>query len=222
MTIEAPAGPVTDKQGRLAAMSAASPSVLELGCGSRRRHAHAITVDALDYPDVDVVGDVYDVLARMPDGSVDAVYSYHFVEHLPDLARFIAGLRRVVRHGGRVLTVVPHFSNPYFYSDYTHHNHFGLYTFAYFSKTRYEGNLDFSVPEFTADIARSMGLARDKKNVPPETMMKVLAVMNSIHAFISGENFFCPMVKVDRGRYIALVKETLKFIHIPAFTQNEA
>jgi hypothetical protein len=47
-------------------------------------------------------------------------------------------------------------------------------------------------------------------------------VMNSIHAFISGENFFCPMVKVDRERYIALVKETLKFIHIPAFTQNEA
>ena len=92
MTIEAPAGPVTDKQGRLAAMSAASPSVLELGCGSRRRHAHAITVDALDYPDVDVVGDVYDVLARMPDGSVDAVYSYHFVEHLPDLARFMMTL----------------------------------------------------------------------------------------------------------------------------------
>jgi hypothetical protein len=30
------------------------------------------------------------------------------------------------------------------------------------------------------------------------------------------------MVKVERERYIALVKETLKFIHIPAFTQNEA
>jgi len=93
--------------------------------------------------------------------------------------------------------------------------------FRYFGKTRYEGNADFSVPEFTADIARSMGLARDKRNVPPETVMKVLAVMNSIHAFIAGENFFCPMVKVDRKRYIALVKETLKFVHIPAFTLNE-
>jgi hypothetical protein len=30
------------------------------------------------------------------------------------------------------------------------------------------------------------------------------------------------MVKVERERYIALVKETLKFIHIPAFTQSEA
>jgi AcrR family transcriptional regulator len=97
-----------------------------------------------------------------------------------------------------------------------------LILYRYFGKTRCEGNLDAIVPEFTADIARSMGLARDKKNVPPETTMKVLAVMNSIHNFISGESFFRPMIKVDRERYIALVKETLKFIHIPAFTQSEA
>jgi len=97
-----------------------------------------------------------------------------------------------------------------------------LILFRYFGKTRSEGNFDDLIPEFTADIARSMGLARDRKNVPPETMMKVLAVMNSIHNFISGENFFRPMVKVERERYVALVKETLKFIHIPAFTRNEA
>lgn len=94
--------------------------------------------------------------------------------------------------------------------------------FRYFGKTRGEGGLDFSVPEFTADIARSMGLSRDKRNVPPEAMMKVLAVMTAIHAFVAGSNFFRPMVKVERKRYIALVKETLKFIHIPAFTRNEA
>jgi hypothetical protein len=97
-----------------------------------------------------------------------------------------------------------------------------LILFRYFGKTRADGNFDSIIPEFTADIARSMGLARDRKNVPPETMMKVLAVMNSIHNFISGENFFRPMVNVERERYITLVKETLKFIHIPAFTQNEA
>jgi AcrR family transcriptional regulator len=92
----------------------------------------------------------------------------------------------------------------------------------YFGKTRPDGNFDSIVPEFTADIARSMGLVRDKKSVTPEITMKVLAVMNSIHNFISGENFFRPIVNVERERYIALVKETLKFIHIPAFTQTEA
>jgi len=90
----------------------------------------------------------------------------------------------------------------------------------YFGKTRTDGNFDSIIPEFTADIARSMGLAEDKRNVPAETAMKVLAVMNSIHNFISGEGFFRPMVKADRAGYIALVKETLKFIHIPAFARN--
>ena len=93
-----------------------------------------------------------------------------------------------------------------------------LVLFRYFAKNRYEGNLDFSVPEFTADIAYSMGLAHDRKNVSPEAMMKVVALMNSIHNFISGESFFCSMLHVDQKRYILLVKETLKFIHIPAFT----
>ncbi|MCL5808169.1 MAG: TetR/AcrR family transcriptional regulator [Deltaproteobacteria bacterium] len=97
-----------------------------------------------------------------------------------------------------------------------------LILFRYFGKTRSNGNIDSIIPEFAADIARSMGLAQDKKNVAPETMMKVLAVMNSIHNFISGEGFFQDMVKVERERYIALVKETLKFIHIPAFTQSDA
>ncbi len=41
--------------------------------------------------------------------------------------------------------------------------------------------------------------------------------MNAIHNFISGENFFGPMLKLKRGEYVTMVKETLKFILIPAF-----
>jgi AcrR family transcriptional regulator len=93
-----------------------------------------------------------------------------------------------------------------------------LVFFHYFAKNRYEGTLDFCVPEFSADIAYSMGLSADRKNVPPETMLKVIAVMNSIHNFISGEGFFRPMLDLNRERYIDMVKNTLKFIHIPAFT----
>ncbi|MBE0559175.1 MAG: TetR/AcrR family transcriptional regulator, partial [Proteobacteria bacterium] len=82
-----------------------------------------------------------------------------------------------------------------------------LILFRYFGKTRSAGNVDILIPEYTADIARSMGLTPDKKNAPPEATIKVLAVMNAIHNFVSGENFFRPMVKVERKRYIALVKE---------------
>jgi hypothetical protein len=62
-----------------------------------------------------------------------------------------------------------------------------------------------------------MNLCRDKKNVPISAQMQVLAIMNAIHNFISGENFFRPMLKLKRLEYISMVKETLKSILIPAF-----
>jgi len=96
-----------------------------------------------------------------------------------------------------------------------------LILFRYFGKTRHESGLDFKVPEFTSDIARSMGLAKDTKLVSPLAMMEVLTVMNAIHNFISGENFFRPMTGLERGDYIRTAKETLKFILIPAFVQRD-
>jgi hypothetical protein len=42
-------------------------------------------------------------------------------------------LYRVTRADGRIEIVVPHFSNPYGFSDPTHVRFFGLYTFYYFA-----------------------------------------------------------------------------------------
>jgi AcrR family transcriptional regulator len=91
----------------------------------------------------------------------------------------------------------------------------------YFGKTRHEFSLDLKVPEFTGDIARSMELTRDPKNTPPLAMMEVLTVMNALHNFVSGENFFRPMTSLKREDYIRAAKETLKFILIPAFVQRD-
>ncbi|MCC6992464.1 MAG: methyltransferase domain-containing protein, partial [Acidobacteria bacterium] len=113
-----------DKHGKLSDLVRTRRGVLELGCGPARRHAEAITVDALDFEGVDVVGDVFDVLAAIPDGAVDAVHSYHFLEHVEPLGGIVRELARVLSPGGLLHTVVPHFSNPYFYSDYTHRQTF--------------------------------------------------------------------------------------------------
>jgi AcrR family transcriptional regulator len=96
-----------------------------------------------------------------------------------------------------------------------------LVLFRYFGKTRHDQALDIQVPEFASDIAHSMKLSHDRKHVSVEAKMQVLAMMNAIHNFISGENFFRPMLDLDREAYIARVKETLKFILIPAFAGKE-
>jgi ubiquinone/menaquinone biosynthesis C-methylase UbiE len=82
-------------------------------------------------PGVDVVGEAVEVLASLPDRSVSHIYSEHFLEHLDDFQGLLAQAGRVLADGGTFVAVVPHFSNPYFYSDPTHKRTFGLYTFCY-------------------------------------------------------------------------------------------
>jgi TetR/AcrR family transcriptional regulator, regulator of cefoperazone and chloramphenicol sensitivity len=88
----------------------------------------------------------------------------------------------------------------------------------YFSKTRQEMKWDARVPEFISDIAGSMGLADKNGFASVRSRIRVLALMNAIHNFISGEEFFCSMLALARDEYIPLAKETLKFMFIPAFT----
>jgi SAM-dependent methyltransferase len=61
------------------------------------------------------------------------VYANHILEHLDDLEAILAEIHRVVKPEGRIRLFVPHFSNPYGYSDYTHRRMFGLFTFRYFT-----------------------------------------------------------------------------------------
>jgi len=96
-----------------------------------------------------------------------------------------------------------------------------LILFRYFTRTRHDEEFDFRVPELISDIALSMRLAPRKREVPVEAKMQVLAIMNAIHNFISGEGFFRPMLRIGREEYVSRVKETLKAILIPAFSEAE-
>jgi AcrR family transcriptional regulator len=88
----------------------------------------------------------------------------------------------------------------------------------YFAKTRSEPVSDLRVPSFIKDIAWSMKLAEPGETVPPAARMQVLAIMNAIYNFVSGRSFFQPMVGLADAEYVSLVKRTLKFLFVPAFT----
>ncbi len=91
----------------------------------------------------------------------------------------------------------------------------------YFGKTRPQIRFDFHVPEFISDIARSMDLSGKKEAVPANVKMQILTIMNAIHNFVSGESFFRPMLGLGKEEYRSKVKETLKTILIPAFTEKD-
>ena len=120
-----------DKVGALQRLHNGERLALELGCGPRKTDPAAIGVDLLDFDGVDIVGDVHAALAAMPASSISRIYTSHFLEHLSDLPRLFEELGRVMVPGAPLTIVVPHFSNPFYYSDPTHRTPFGLYTLAY-------------------------------------------------------------------------------------------
>jgi AcrR family transcriptional regulator len=96
-----------------------------------------------------------------------------------------------------------------------------LILFGYFSKTRHGVAMDIKIAQYISNIAVAMELAGDKKTVTIEDKARILAVWNTVLNFISGEDFFRPMLKTNHENYVNVVKETLKFILVPAFTLDQ-
>jgi AcrR family transcriptional regulator len=108
-------------------------------------------------------------------------------------------------------------------SDYlfSHPEVSNLILFGYFNKTRHGVTLDIGMSQYISNIAYAMGLSKNRETVSTEAKARILAVWNTVLNFISGENFFRPLLETDREEYIRVVKETLKFILVPAFTAEK-
>ena len=113
-------------------LDAGKPVKLNLGGGERPLPGY-YHLDLVDLPGVDVQADLNEPLEALPTGSVAAIHCRHLLEHIDLLMPLLDELHRVVRPGGTIDIRVPHFSNPYGYSDTTHVRFFGLYTFFYFA-----------------------------------------------------------------------------------------
>lgn len=186
---------IVDKKCILARWPTLPRVALELGCGNRKRDPDSIGVDALDYECVDIVGDIFEVLGAMPDGTVDDVYSSHFLEHVSDAPRLLDELARVLKMGGRLAITVPHFSNPYFYSDITHRASFGLYSMSYFSVDR---QLTRKVPSYQRELFYELQAVRLVfKSSPPfylrHAIKKLVGAIANINSYTKElyEEMFC-------------------------------
>ncbi len=105
---------------------------------------------------------------------------------------------------------------------FTHPEVANLILFGYFRKADRDVVLDVNVAQYISSIAIAMGLADRPDRVSVHAKARILAVWNAVLNFISGETFFRPMMDIDRPRYREVVKATLKFILVPAFTAEES
>ena len=113
-----------------------APVVVELGCGDKAAPLSEdgrIGIDLVDLPHVDIVANLEEGLSFLPDASVDKLYARSLFEHINNFDRLLSEVIRVLKNDGVCHLMVPHFANPYHYSDPTHVRFFGLYSFFYYS-----------------------------------------------------------------------------------------
>lgn len=183
---------ILDKHNILSTLSSRPKVVIELGCGTSRRIKGAISIDIIDVDSVDIVANVDQGLSFLPDNSVDEIYSFHFMEHLSDITLFMNELYRVLKPGGKKIGTVPHFSNPYYYSDYTHRSFWGLYSFSYFSKEPY---FKRGVPNFYQDINFKINSIR----IVFYSSFKFINIFKKMEGFIFNLNK--PMLELYEGSW---------------------
>ncbi len=120
---------------------------VEIGAGKKRRAGESvITVDKMDMDNIDIVADIEHGLGFFPDKCVRKLYCRSVLEHIENFEYLMGEILRVLKDDGKAYIFVPHFSNPYFYSDYTHKRFFGLYSFYYFVEP--DKQMKRKVPDF--------------------------------------------------------------------------
>jgi len=123
--------------------------IIELGCGASKIPG-AIGIDKFVFSGVNLVADIEKGLPFLKTNSVDQIYSRHFLEHIQNFEYLMREIHRVLKPNGKHIVIIPHFSNPHYYSDYTHKRFFGIYSFDYFTTPEFQ--LRRKVPSFYVDF----------------------------------------------------------------------
>src|SRR5665811_1875556 len=88
---------------------------IDLGCG-RNKKAGFKGMDILPLTGVDFVINLEQGINIIADNSVDEYYSSHFLEHIHEFDLLMSEIHRTLKPGGICTIIVPHFSNPFYYS----------------------------------------------------------------------------------------------------------
>ncbi|MFL0809310.1 MAG: class I SAM-dependent methyltransferase [Agarilytica sp.] len=114
------------------ATSDTNKKTLMIGCGELKSKSDNTTyLDVLPYEGVDWVCDINEGIPMAEDNSFDEIIANSVFEHIAETKTVLQECERVLKPGGKLKVYVPHFSNPYYYSDPTHITFYGLYTFNY-------------------------------------------------------------------------------------------
>ena len=105
--------------------------ILDVGCGVNKL-PNAIGIDRNPSSRADVLVDIDCIPYPFLEDSFDHLHCSHVIEHVADVIGTMEEFYRVVKPGGTVYVVTPHYSDFSSFTDPTHRSHLSSYSFRYF------------------------------------------------------------------------------------------
>ena len=106
---------------------------LDVGCGINKLQG-SIGIDRNPSSRADVLADLDHFPYPFRDSSFDALQAVHVIEHLSDVIRAMEEFHRLVRGGGEVFIVTPHYTDFSSFCDPTHRWHLNSFSLRYFGQ----------------------------------------------------------------------------------------
>ena len=105
--------------------------ILDVGCGVNK-YPGAIGIDANPRTRADVLCDLDHFPYPFRDSAFDELRAVHVIEHVSDVVRTMEEFHRLVRAGGTIHIVTPHYTDFSSFCDPTHRWHLNSFSFRYF------------------------------------------------------------------------------------------
>ena len=108
-----------------------APRMLDVGCGINKLPG-SIGIDFNPRTRADVLCDLDHFPYPFRDNSFDGLQAIHVIEHLSDVIRAMEEFHRLVRPGGTVTIVTPHYTDFSSFCDPSHRWHLNSFSLRYF------------------------------------------------------------------------------------------
>jgi len=106
---------------------------LDVGCGINKLPG-SIGIDRNPASRADVICELDQFPYPFRDSSFDALQAVHVIEHVGDVMKTMEEFHRLVRAGGEVLIVTPHYTDFSSFCDPTHRWHLNSFSLRYFGE----------------------------------------------------------------------------------------
>ncbi|MCS6951990.1 MAG: methyltransferase domain-containing protein [Bryobacterales bacterium] len=107
--------------------------ILDVGCGIKK-YPGAIGIDRNPRSAADVLCDLDGPAYPFAAESFDRIRAIHVIEHVADVMRTMEEFWRLLKPGGRLLVVTPHYTDFSSFCDPTHRWHLNSFSFRYFGE----------------------------------------------------------------------------------------